>query len=1049
MDKRKRLEKGSILAFPGMACHVGDVIGSGSNAIVYSGWYQDQLHGEEKHHVLIKELFPYDPKGGIRRGPDNSICVDEGEPLAFFLMHRESFEAGNRIHLRLLQGCPEDMGANLNSFELGGTLYTILGCSGGRSLDEELALSEGKGGLRRHVQLMLELLDALAAFHDSGYLHLDISPDNALLIGRQRSERIMLIDYNSARAIGETDCPYLSYKSGYSAPEVEMGEDDAICEASDLYSVTAVFYRMLMGRPLTMEETLAPSPPDAAQSPCLQDTPQTVQSLVRRILRRGLCIIPEDRYQTVADMRRDLEELADRIDCVGVTHWALWESGKRSVDELIRANPSLGYVTDEEGLYPIRLEQDGRRLLLREYLEEMLSEKGASRLTISPGGMGKTTLLLRAALLCGRRYAPGQPAVFYIPLAGWSGADPRYIRSQILSSLRFKRETNTFDSALHELEQLLGRTIKSGRAELPTVLLLLDGLNEVCGDAAPLMQEILLLSRMAGVRIMAASRSEMPALSLPVNRLLSLTFEDVERAASAKGVLLPESETLLQLIRTPLILSIYLKASESAQQLNIRDQDDLMRAYLASLYQKEIRGLPDSSPQRWQADAALTYVLPAIAAETARAGGRLTDAQLLGVVERCYRMLTSRMLQQAFPQWIGRSRDILGGARSAEAWYGLMVHDLLWKRLGLLLRDGQGGYSVFHQVIAEYLTRQHRINAAAIRRRQLLRSSVLALAVLLLSLAGFGVYALRFMVTPYTIAEAEGALTGSRMAYDWYMSIYEEMRALIDVARQGPDAPGGTGARAELTSYGLFSQQQIAYQRALSDFETQYNRTNAAIRGYGRTDDGSFSPDGPTLYPDAKASRETAMQVYAIATQERKVVSWSGMPLDGEGILSLYNHLWERQTYYGDVLLPEFKTWFYGSRSSDGSTSTLLKNSNLYLDTVQQMIDDDAQICQILYDLYLSGHMTTTSLAEVEATCDSGHDRDALAAVRSAVANCGEPVSESLLARVKLEAWEQKGMWEGLMAMFERAPQTEAETIRNLIDSVEASGIQPDFSGLQ
>ena len=241
----------------------------------------------------------------------------------------------------------------------------------------------------------------------------------------------------------------------------------------------------------------------------------------------------------------------------------------------------------------------------------------------------------------------------------------------------------------------------------------------------------------------------MPALELKTNHILSLTFEDVQRAVAIRGVLLPPSEDLLQLVRTPLILSIYLTASESNQQLSIRNQHDLMKAYMEALYQKEIRRLPENAPQRWQMDAALTYVLPAIAAQAARMGGRLTDVQLLGVVKQCHDVLTSRMLERAFPQWIGRSRDILGEAQSAEAWYGLMVHNLLWQRLGLLMKDEQGGYAVFHQMVAEYLCACHRRNAEVIRRVRMSRYAVRSVLALLALAACLGVYAALFMVTPY------------------------------------------------------------------------------------------------------------------------------------------------------------------------------------------------------------------------------------------------------------------------------------------------------------
>jgi len=1024
MDKRQRLARGSVLSFPGMECHVEELLGAGSNAMVYTGWYQDHVHEQERHRVLIKELFPYAPDGSIRRLADGSIHAEEGEALAFFLMHRESFEAGNRIHLRLLESCPDAMGANLNTFEHSGTLYTILGYSGGRTLEEEFVRLQD-AGIKRSTQLMLSLLDALSAFHDSGYLHLDISPDNALLIGRSGNERMMLIDYNSAREIGDLTPAYLSFKEGYSAPELfdEMGDPESVCEASDLYSVAAIFYRLLMGRALTLEETLMCVPPGASDSPLLAHAPQTVVSHVNSILRKGLRTLAEDRYQSIDEMRTDFLELLDRINCVGVTHWALWESGRRSIEELIRENPSLRYVTDEENMYPIRIEQDDRCMGFDEFIDEILSQRGRSRLTLSPGGMGKTTLLMKAALAHGQTFSPYRPAMFYISLSGWNGGDTRYIRSRLLASLRFKKENNTYDSAFHELEQLLGRTICCGQAERPMLLLLLDGLNEVRGDAAPLMQEINLLSKMAGVTILAASRSEISALELETNRILSLTHEDVQRAASAKGVLLPRSEALEQLIRTPLILSIYLTACENGQLLHIRDQDDLMGAYMASLYQKEIRDLPENSPQRWQADAALGYVLPAIAAEMAKAGGRLTDAQMLCVVEQCYKVLSSGLLVKAFPQWIGRSRDILDGAKSAEAWFGLMVHDLLWKRLGLLMKDGQGGCSVFHQTIAEYLAQRHKENAAAIRRKQMIKSAALCMAALLVCAAAAVIYATQFMIVPYDEDQAENALVQTRKAYDWYMDIYEEMNALLALAQ--PQDMARQESKAEFAGWITLAPRQNRLQRSearllrtLSPFEYQYDQAQGVIKGWGRTDDGIYDRYSSSKYPSLKESRETALAVYRMALEERRIVPWSNMALDAEGLMAIYSHLWDRQTYYAEVFLPEFKKWYNGSQG-DFSESYML-----CLDTAQSMLDYDAQVCQELYNLYLSVHMAgNEGLVALEVDADDNHKEETLARVRQGVKAYGEADSAKLLETVKGEALRAEGGWNTLMQMFFITPQ--------------------------
>ncbi len=261
-----------------MTCHIEEVIGQGSNAIVYKGWYQDNLNQDLRHHVLVKELFPFHPQQKIWRAMDGRIIIDsEAEDL--WKTHKESFEIGNKVHLRLLYDHPDMMvmGANINSFRYNGTLYSVLGYAGGRNLQAEL--NRADISLRHTAQRMLALLDALEAFHKSGYLHLDISPDNIMIVGQGDQEHIFLIDYNSARELGGQDSSYLSCKAGYSAPEVSTGNLDAIDFSSDLYSVAAVFYRSIMGRSLTLTEILQPKAPDGQNSTMLKGIPQTVRAI--------------------------------------------------------------------------------------------------------------------------------------------------------------------------------------------------------------------------------------------------------------------------------------------------------------------------------------------------------------------------------------------------------------------------------------------------------------------------------------------------------------------------------------------------------------------------------------------------------------------------------------------------------------------------------------------------------------------------------------------------------------------------------------------------
>ena len=339
MDYRIPLKFNTILAFGnGMSCHIEETIGQGSNAIVYKGWYVDNLNPDLRHHVLIKELFPFHPQQKIRRDETGCIVIAP-EAIDAWNTHWKSFEIGNQVHLRLLEEHPDlmVMGANLNSFFYHNTLYSVLGYTGGRTLLSELnhtplpsqhkemeqssRWTDTSSLLRHMVYRMIQLLNALEAFHKSNYLHLDISPDNIMLVGQKEQEHLFLIDYNSARQVLSSNEDYLSCKEGYSAPEVSTGNFSKINFASDLYSVTAVFYRCLMGRNLTLAEALLPKAPTGQDSPLLTDAPQTVRNLISRILRKGLHTLSSKRYQSISQMREVFQELMERIDGIGVTHW--------------------------------------------------------------------------------------------------------------------------------------------------------------------------------------------------------------------------------------------------------------------------------------------------------------------------------------------------------------------------------------------------------------------------------------------------------------------------------------------------------------------------------------------------------------------------------------------------------------------------------------------------------------------------------------------------------------------------------------------------------
>ena len=286
-----------------------------------------------------------------------------------------------------------------------------------------------------HVHRLLGILDVLETFHRSGFLHLDISPDNILLIGDGRRERITLIDYNSVHTLWEIrqgEAVYYSLKDGYTAQEVRAGKLAEIGYPADLYALTAVFYRMLSGQDLSILQTVRGQAPDVADRSCLAAMPDTVRSMVRKILKRGLAVLVAKRYQTAEQMRADFQELQDRIEGKGITHPALWETGRANILRAIRQNPALEYIRQEEKMYPVLGETDcGETIALNTLMQRLVSAEGTSVFLLGSGGAGKTTALMRAAYLQPAKYSGGDPAVTYLSLYGYTGGTGEIGRAHV------------------------------------------------------------------------------------------------------------------------------------------------------------------------------------------------------------------------------------------------------------------------------------------------------------------------------------------------------------------------------------------------------------------------------------------------------------------------------------------------------------------------------------------------------------------------------------------------------------------------------------------
>jgi eukaryotic-like serine/threonine-protein kinase len=145
-----------------------------------------------------------------------------------------------------------------------------------------------------------------------GLVHRDVSPSNVLL---SFEGEVKLCDFGIARAAPLAAAlpeDAIAGKAGYMSPEQASGE--ALDARSDVFAVGVVLWEMLAGRRLYKAGPgeLLLSVARRAEIPNLPARDLPHEGALRGILTRALAKDRDDRYESAAEMQRDLEEYAAR-----------------------------------------------------------------------------------------------------------------------------------------------------------------------------------------------------------------------------------------------------------------------------------------------------------------------------------------------------------------------------------------------------------------------------------------------------------------------------------------------------------------------------------------------------------------------------------------------------------------------------------------------------------------------------------------------------------------------------------------------------------------
>lgn len=223
--------------------------------------------------------------------------------------------------------------------ELGGQPFYTMDLIAGDNLASRLA--EGPLAAGDAIRLMIRIAYAVEYLHQQGVLHRDLKPSNILL---DASDEPCVVDFGLSRAMDEFQDPTVTGTvlgtPSYMPPEQAAGRVREIGVRSDVYSLGAILYEMLCGRPPFVANSALDTVLQVLERDPLplrhwnRSVPRDVEHICLRCLEKS----PDRRYSSAQEFAADLERFQRGERPADQSH-SLWVKASR----LTRRYPSAAY----------------------------------------------------------------------------------------------------------------------------------------------------------------------------------------------------------------------------------------------------------------------------------------------------------------------------------------------------------------------------------------------------------------------------------------------------------------------------------------------------------------------------------------------------------------------------------------------------------------------------------------------------------------------------------------------------------------------------------
>ncbi len=309
------------------------------------------------HYRILRRLG----KGGMGEVFLGEDTKQHGRKVALKVLPHELTESESRLR-RFKQEARAILALNhpniLTVFEIGeaaGNHYIATEYIEGETLRQ--CLWRGPLKLDETLGVAIQVAMALEAAHAAGIVHRDIKPENIML--RQdkfvRDRFVKVLDFGIAKLtdrdstntdpeavtipISETNPGAIMGTTGYMSPEQAQGE--SIDERSDIFSLGVVLYEMVAGQPPFKGKTDSHTRVqiiDHEPAPLTQHVVNVPRQL-ERIVSKALAKDRFKRYQTITDLKLDLEQLRDELHFSENTETAS-EGTRATQADLLSASPT-------------------------------------------------------------------------------------------------------------------------------------------------------------------------------------------------------------------------------------------------------------------------------------------------------------------------------------------------------------------------------------------------------------------------------------------------------------------------------------------------------------------------------------------------------------------------------------------------------------------------------------------------------------------------------------------------------------------------------------